>query len=113
MTLRSREPDVMAALTTPDLPDDGHYARNLIGGRWRFPAPGDVTGEPLGPVLTVGAWRSPEDLEPLFAHPRCADGAAHLFALSERDLGVRLPHRAVFGGAAPVADVLRRTWLTP
>jgi acyl-CoA reductase-like NAD-dependent aldehyde dehydrogenase len=53
MAVRCR-PAVGSPLERPasSLPDDGHYARNLIGGRWQFPAapyefeirhPGDST----------------------------------------------------------------------
>ncbi len=57
-----------------------------------------LASEPLGPVLLVLTWRTPDDLDGIFTHPRYADGAAFLAGVSEDEIKqANLPHKSAPG----------------
>ncbi len=57
----------------------------------------DPFGEPLGPILTIGTWRSPDDLADVLHHPRYADGIASVWGV---DLAA-LAHPTILFEAPP------------
>jgi len=99
-------------LTGGTVPDD---TRHRMG--WFLPPtviglgpvdPASHLGEPLGPVLTVATWRSPDDLARAFGHDHPADAVASTWAMTGADLAAaRLPHQVILPGQPPAAAVHR------
>jgi acyl-CoA reductase-like NAD-dependent aldehyde dehydrogenase len=63
----------------------------------------DPFGEPLGPVLVVASWRSPDELAGVFNHPRHADGIASVWGMDDTALAsAALPHPTIVPEAPPL-----------
>jgi acyl-CoA reductase-like NAD-dependent aldehyde dehydrogenase len=57
------------------------------------------TPEPIGPVLTIAAWREPDEVCTALTHPRYRDGIACVWDAA----GLTLPQQSIMDGEGPVA----------
>jgi acyl-CoA reductase-like NAD-dependent aldehyde dehydrogenase len=107
--LRSAGARVLSGGTVPDDP------RHRMG--WYLPptvvsvgpvSPAGHPGGPLGPVLAVATWRSPDDLARAFGDGKPTDAIAATWGMTDADLAAaRLPHQVILPAQPPAAAVTR------
>jgi acyl-CoA reductase-like NAD-dependent aldehyde dehydrogenase len=107
--LRRQGLRVLAGGTVPDDP------RHRMG--WYLPptvfdagplSPATHLGEPLGPVLAVATWRSPDDLARALGHHQPTAAIASTWSMTDADLtAAKLPHQLTLPEQPPTAAVTR------